>query len=455
MVLAPTSSLNARNWGVEFVSYERYFQLPIAERQRRRAALTGLPQWLQSAATGPENYEAQQPPLAYLALTSLDLFAGETPLPHRIWVYRVACACASVVLFVFAMSALGSQMGIRPAYIAAAIFVLFSTQSLFGAIAHVANDWLSLPLIPLVLLAAAKFWNQPDRRSCVLLAAALATGLLTKSYFLVFVPPVAVLVSWRSGPRMTALWLGILAVVAGPWYLRNVLLYGNLTGLQSAVRAIPGRAVLHMFLTIPWHTALPAMARGGLWTANNSFAAFSKATLNIVLLLLSAGGALWALRWRTLPNHPAHGIVAAGTLVFAAIPIYAMALFGAVRGEAHANANSWYSAGLLPCVLLIAFSGCAQGGVAGRVVAIALIAVSCYIVAATYFARLIPLYAGYDAPGRIGWLVDLYTNQWRELLSRLGETALASGEIVAILALAVALISAAVGWRISRNLLLS
>ena len=36
-----------------------------------------------------------------------------------------------------------------------------------------------------------------------------------------------------------------------------------------------------------------------------------------VLLLLAAGSALWAFRWRSLRGRPAHCIVAAGTVVFA------------------------------------------------------------------------------------------------------------------------------------------
>ena len=63
----------------------------------------------------------------------------------------------------------------------------------------------------------------------------LAAGLLTKSYFLVFVPLyLFAAMAWYRKGTMPALGLvtllAIPLVLAGPWYVRNLTLYGNLSG---------------------------------------------------------------------------------------------------------------------------------------------------------------------------------------------------------------------------------
>ena len=58
----------------------------------------------------------------------------------------------------------------------------------YATIAHIANDWLALPLFLLVLYAAVALYLDPKPGAVWLLAIALAAGLLTKAYFLAVAP---------------------------------------------------------------------------------------------------------------------------------------------------------------------------------------------------------------------------------------------------------------------------
>ncbi|MFB3829648.1 MAG: hypothetical protein ACE15B_22950 [Bryobacteraceae bacterium] len=446
MLLAPTSYLNARHSPV-FTSYTDYFALPDAARTRRRAALEALPPGLRNEPGGAGNYEAQQPPLAYLALAPVEWLQQGAPLLGRVWRLRFLGAAVAMALFMYAMYGLGRGMGIAEGYLQAAVFFLFSTQTLYASVAHVANDWLSLPLIPMLFLVASRFYECPRAATAAWFAAAMATGLLAKSYFLVFLPFAFALVLWRA-PRRVWLFGAIVVVSATPWYLRNLVLYQSLTGLQTSVRSVPAAAVWEKLCTTSWPGALAGMARAALWSANNSFVTFSAATLNLALLLLGAGWALWVRKRR---GGAAQWVVSGGTLFFAVIPIYAMLLFGALHGRIHPGANSWYAAGLLPGALLVSFAGCAAQPEAGRWVARALAALAAYLAVATYFAKLIPLYAGFDGPAKIAALRALYFDHREQLFTRLGQTAMASGGAVLLLACAVALLSVFLCRRVWRE----
>jgi 4-amino-4-deoxy-L-arabinose transferase-like glycosyltransferase len=75
----------------------------------------------------------------------------------------------------------------------------------------------------------------PSLRDAVLLGAALGGALLTKvsALFLVFPVGLAVLLQFRRWWKVAAVTLGVVAVIAGWWYLRNWLLYGDPTNLNA------------------------------------------------------------------------------------------------------------------------------------------------------------------------------------------------------------------------------
>jgi hypothetical protein len=450
MHLAPASYLNARNVP-DLIPFNAYFGMDAAARRDLRARLYTLPPELRTRQTGPYNYEAQQPPLAYLPLVAMQWAAPGGALPWRVFRLRLFCVFASLALLIYTVARLGQSIGMNPAYLAAAVFMLLTTQNLYAAVAHVANDWLSVALIPLLFLAAERFWRKPEARQAALFALTLSAGLLAKSYFLVFVPFAFLMVLW-AGRRQVWIFAGLVAALAGPWYIRNVLLYDSLVGLQASVRAVPLADIVRTFLSTSWPAALAGMARGLLWNANSSFVAFSRATLNVLLSLLAAGAAFWLRSVRGRRGQPAEWLVFSGSALFTAIPVYAMVLANTGLGQVYSNANSWHGAGLLPGAFLLAMRGFSSGGRAGRWLARAALGLSVYILVLTYFAKLIPLYGGFDSKATVGFLSGLYLYHRGELVSRLGDAAMLSGSAVIALALATTVCGAVLGYRLARAL---
>jgi hypothetical protein len=76
-------------------------------------------------------------------------------------------------------------------------------------------------------------------------------------------------------------------------------------------------------------------------------------------------------------------------------------------------------------------------------VAAAILCLGTYVVAATYFAKLIPLYAGFAAQARGRALAELYLNRRAELFERLSQTAMIDAHGVFALALATTIVAAA------------
>jgi hypothetical protein len=447
---APASRMNASVLP-GLISYRSYFEMEPAARRAMRERMY-LGQVLPEVSRPPlHNYEAQHPPLAYLPLAAIEWAVPGGALPWRVYRLRLFCAFLSLALVVYASMRLGELMGLRRAYLGAAVFLLLTTQNLYGAIAHVANDWLSVALIPLLFLAAEHFRKRPAPREAVVFALTVAAGLLTKSYFLVFVPFAALLVLW-VGRKQIWIFAGLVAAIAGPWYARNLLLYDSLTGFQASVRAIPRAEVMRLLWSARWPSALLGLARSALWNSNSSFTTFSQTTLNVLLLLLAAGAALWLRAALRKQAAPAAWLVVAGSTVFSVILIYAMVLFGAAYGSIFPNTSSWYCAGLLPGVFLLAMSGFSQGGRAGRWLARAVLGLSVYVLALTYFAKLMPLYAGFEGRANPAFLLDIYLRQRGEFITRLGDTAMFGGVTVVALALATTVYAVVLGYRLSRAL---
>ncbi len=405
----------------ELTSYREYFALPEPEQWRRRLALERLPVQARAEPQG-SNYEAQQPPLAYLVLAPVDYAMREAPLLTRVLWLRGCGALLAVGMYLAVFALLGRRMSIPEEYLHTMAFCFLSLQNVYGSVAHIANDWLSLPLILLLFLVVESYWSTPGRRTALAMGAVLAAGLLAKSYFLVFVPVVLLV-----GRRHLGWVVAASAALAGPWYWRNLELYGSLSGLQEAVRAVSLEAMLTAAARMNWPESLLGMARAGLWTSNNSFGTYSADTLNVYLILLAGALGLWVKKaWRRRVP-PAEWILAGGTALFAIIPLYAMVLHGARNGQVFANANPWHTAGLLPGLFLLAAAGCgAQPGV-GRWVARGLCLLSLYLLVTTYFVKLFPLYAGYDGAAGLASLYRWYGDWGGPIFSRQSRTALWGG----------------------------
>ena len=230
--LAPVSYIVQR-WIPQATSYDTWFSLAQAEKERRRDELDRLRPDSESSAR--PNYEAHHPPLAYTILALLDWPLSKAPITIRVLILRLFCAVFATVLIYFGGIAMCRTLEVPDRYANAMLFTIFCSEMLYATIAHVANDWLAVGLSALFLASLASFVTRPDRRSALRTAAWLGAGLLTKAYFLVFALlalATAAILIWRSRTRVKTVLVGALLVLAlaVPWYTRNLILYKNVSG---------------------------------------------------------------------------------------------------------------------------------------------------------------------------------------------------------------------------------
>ncbi len=133
-------------------------------------------------------------------------------------------------------------------------------------------------------------------------------------------------------------------MLAGPWYLRNLVLYRNLSATVEQTSFLSIRQVLATATVVPWLKSIRYMAHSSLWTGNNSFTTFSAKTLNVILLLLAAGVMLYFARaWRDAAGWI---LVAAVVLFSSGLTLIIIAFFAGTQGQAFA-ATPWYMQVLL------------------------------------------------------------------------------------------------------------
>jgi hypothetical protein len=452
--VAPASHVVRRN--LPFVTtFAEFAALPEAERRRRRESLQSLPVSLREVDDpGSSNYEAQQAPLAYLPLAAVDHLWRKQPLVTRVLMARLVGALAATLAQFWLTLALARELGLGPPMRALALFLIFCCQMFYAATAHVANDWLSIPLTTLVVVAVLRFHRSPGLATGAWLGSAVAAGLLAKAYFLPWALFAAVLaggLAWRRRARAPAGAAVLLAAgLAGPWYVRNLLLYHSLSGM---LQAGSGSGPVHVFrvaLELPWPRVLLALARRAVWTGNNSFTSFSSATVDTLLCLLAAAAVMWA--WRS--RKPSEWMVAAGCLCFFAGLLYAAVVFAAYTGGGLYSATPWYPQALAAPLACLFCLGLGRAGLMGRLAACGLAVVSAYLIAATYVAKLIPMYSGFNQ-GRMtaARLFQWYAADRSHWMAVLADTALGEAGLVLVLTAAVVLMSAGISAALCRSIL--
>lgn len=150
-------------------------------------------------------------------------------------------------------------------------FVAFLPQFTFMS-SVVSNDtllyfWTTLALYLLVRQTT----KGPSWRLAALLGLVFGGALLTEisALFLVFPAAVAVLSDWRRMWRFAVVTVLVTLAVAGWWYVRNLILHGDLTGVQAlAIEGIPdaiqgGRPVFDVGLYLVTYAYRGAWARFG------------------------------------------------------------------------------------------------------------------------------------------------------------------------------------------------
>ncbi len=452
--LAPASYVIRHNLPY-VMTFGEFHALPAAARQARREDIKTIdPGWRTLPDPNSLNYEAQQPPLAYLLPAAIDYGAARLPLVRRVLLARLAVSLAGGALQFWLTLLLASELGLSLAWQPYVRFLVTSSQMLYATVSRVANDWLAVPLGTLFFLAALRFHRQPGVRQAVILGLAVAAGLLSKAYFLPWALLAVVLVLWswlRRGAQLRAVLAAAAAMaLAGPWYLRNVVLYGSFSGLQQSASGTGLSDTVRAALSIPWPATIWASTRGAVWTGNNSFTSFSAATIDLFLLLCLLAGACWLLTRGQAARPSAEWLVAAGLGVFFAALLYANSLFVA-HGSANPHVSTpWYAQPLAaPCACL-ACLGMSRVPRAGRWLAPALAALCTYLICATYFLKLIPLYAGFTARVSPASLLRWWWSDPAGCFATLGDTILGDVHVVAVLACAVALAAPAAAVAVCR-----
>jgi hypothetical protein len=448
--LMPISHLMIRNVRLHGVrSFDQYFALDSATRRALKRDLYSIPTDLRLTESNQHsiNYEVHHAPLPYLAMAIPDAMLSGVPIPRRVWILRLLLAAACVGLTFVGLWALGAESGLDSAFTAALVFLMFSCQMYWATIAHIGNDWLAVPIAVWLIVWALRHHRQPSTRTAVWLSVIMGLGLLSKAYFLVFVPlyALAALV-WR---KRWAVLFAIPAVLSGPWYVRNLVLYGNLSGRLEESNGVTTVGALQSLASVPWLKSLPFMARGTFWLGNSSFTDFSVVTMNAVLLLVGIG---WLLYIRN--RKPSGGaFLWAPVVLFCCAMIYvAGSAYTYTKGEATV-ASPWYLQAVMGPLLCVSLIGCQRAGRAGRWIAAAEVVLWGYVLAATYVAKLFPLYGGFT--GGRSTLRDIarwYTADWPRTSDILSTTAMVTAPWLVVLLSALLMVLLATMAMLLRSL---
>jgi len=428
--LVPLSHLLKRNLGGG-VTFDEYFRLSPAEREAMRERLKSLPRRLPPEGN---NYEAQQAPLAYLVMTAVDGLSSGARLPDRVWRLRIAAALISAAASAFALLWLASLLDVPRAARLCAVFVALSGQMFYATTAHVANDWLAVPLFLSMAAAGADLLRGPSFKRGVTVAALLAAALLTKASMLAAGPWVVLILFLRLPWRQAgaAMWPLLLAA---PWYLRNLLLYGNLSGMHEFASRAGADGPWSAILLVPWTDALWHMARSAVWTGNNSFSPMSR-DLAVAVFVLAAAGLLSAAiqDWRKrIPAHEGLMWPLAGLMALSLG--YAIAVSFWFTGGAASSAGPWYAQSLSLLLTVLLCSVFARARLLGKAAMAAGALLAAYLLMLTWWVKFIPSYAGLGfGRARFPGVRDLYLNRGGEVAARLAETAMSGPEAIFFLA---------------------
>ena len=451
--LAPASRAVKDNlpWAIAF---DEYFRMPQFQRERMRLELEGLSL---SGSSNSLNYEAHQPPLAYLLLATADNFWSSASLPTRVWRLRLLCAVFASVGTIFFLSRLARRLGMSRLDEQSLLFVVLSLQMFYATTAHISNDWLAVPVMVALFERLLAAQERPTSYNMVTLAGLFAAGLLTKAYLLALVPVVfAVLLALVKQRRMNwrkiALFTAPVLVACGPWYVRNLRLYGNLSGMQETAGGTDWAGLTAAFLHVPWLRSATDLMFSSLWTGNNSITTFSSVTLSMLLAGVFAASLVYLFVLVKKPPPRGESIVLLGCAAYLVALAYSTTVtFWFTKGKA-LTVSPWYTQPFLLLLLALLFCGLARDRAQGKWIQAWLVCWSGYIISATYWAKLIPLYAGYPH-GRIVLfqLAAWYRSDRPQMMALLSTTVMARPGT--IFALAAAVVVAAIALSISLSIL--
>jgi hypothetical protein len=450
VLLAPASDSVHANMP-EVTTYSEYFSWPPARRAAVQQALRSIPHADRSQPSAAGNYEAQQAPLAYILLALPERLLAGLPLPSRVLILRLIAALAGSLLLFAATDSLCSQFALDAADRNAVLFCVLSSQMTWATLAHVSNDWLAVPLAVWTLVFMLRAASSPALADLVIASLLLSAGLLTKAYFLALIPILAAISAIRGRLRGCLTCTAVLTIGAGPWYLRNYLLYRTITGMQEARTGIGPAKVLTAAFRLHWLRVAATAVRAALWTANNTFRSFSVTTLNLLIAVCAAALLLWIFR----RHSTAEWIVAAYCAAFTLAIAYATAVVYVRTADPASTPAAWYAQVLVAPTLVLILLGTTKHCRAGPALAMAILILFGYVFALTYVFKLIPLYAGYTGRATLSDISALYLTRFHILQGNLSSVTLGPAPLVLVLAFGGTLAALALEIRLVRDILAS
>lgn len=379
-------------------SFAEFAQRSRGERLRRRQELETLTTGLRSEKSGFANYEAQQAPLAYAVLVPIDGALSALHLVDRILVLRLFCSTIAALLTFFALQSLVQAFKLPKSSQPAVMLCALCSQMLWASVCHVGNDWLAIPLTAWFLALLVRVGDGGRKSEAIGFAVVFALGLITKAYFIALAPVFVAILLWRAlrkslGIQTAAAGFAIPLLLAGPWYARNLALYGSISATQESIRGVATRRLMEALISINWLRSFVSFFRSSLWSGNWSFSPFPKGPLNVEMILLSAALILCVLRFRNLSTGLRWALAACAC--FVAGLVYQTCVAWADSGGSLTTTEPWYSQGVLVFLWVAAFGALARLRVPGRAIAGILCALSVGIAVATFAVFLIPGYSGH------------------------------------------------------------
>jgi hypothetical protein len=310
------------------ITYEQYWKLAQQEREKLRGGLLSLPNdWTREASDPPiANYEGQQAPLYYFIAAPILRATSGLTLPGQVFVLRLfslLLACATLPLgYALAERALRDK---RLALLATVLVV--AMPEFLIDICRVSNEPLALLLCTALLLVAVRFIDS-GQPVYYIPGIALLTGLalLTKAYFLAFLPALVFLLWLRLRPPREAIRLvttigvaaAIVALVAGPWYWHIHKVSGSWSGQgdDAAVGKLSRMALLSQVAHVNWRSGFASILFSHVWFGGWSFLRFPTWIYLCVLLPAAAavtGVCIYAWKWLK-SGRPADSVVAIAAL---------------------------------------------------------------------------------------------------------------------------------------------
>jgi hypothetical protein len=218
-------------------------------------------------------FEAQQPPLYYWILSAPNRLLIHLPISTRAYLLRLFSVLIASLVIPLAYLAAMELFHIRA--IALSVCALIAVMpELMIDIARIGNESLAIAIaswLSLLLLrpggASFSLHDGFSRRyfQPAILGLSLGLGLLTKAYFLAFIP----MLIFRRRFDSLALALGI----GGWWYWRNFRLTGTLTGeiMEVASQHLSWSEKLAAFPKVNWLRAIDTALWTHIWNGAWSF----------------------------------------------------------------------------------------------------------------------------------------------------------------------------------------